>query len=180
MRLFVLICLGIIFSSPAFSAERDQSSIHSENWISKPSPEPPATDEETLAVLAVSEHKDITKKNLIATYDGIRAEYETVTVATIPESESDLQRRVKYRILDGQICAATRPIYKSWTPPGKESPEQTARQAAVNANGVSTVRPIIYGDKMLAVIFNGTCSATVTEKNFDHEIMAEYRFNMCE
>lgn len=180
MRLFILICVVTIFSSPAFSAEHSQQSTLSENWINRPSPETPATDEETLAVLAASEKRIIIKKNMTATYDGIHEDYETVTVATTPESESDLQTIVRYSIRDGQIYAVTRPTYKSWAPPGKDSPEQTARQAAVNANGVSTLKPELYGDKMLTIIFNGTCSATVTEKNFDHEVLAEYRFNMCE
>lgn len=184
MRLFFLICLIFISTTPSFSLEGDQSAILSEKWINRPSPEAPSTDEENLAVLAALEHRDITRDNLAAKYDGIKGHYETVTVTTIAESESDMQVIFRYRILNRQICAATRPVYMPWLSSEKEkmqkTAERTAYQFAVRANGTNTDRPVIYGDKALSVTFDDKCKATVTEKDFDHEVVAVYRFDMCD
>lgn len=180
MRLFVLILFITFLCAPAFSAELDLSSTISESWINRASPEEPSTDEEIIAVLAASEHRDTTNKNLAAKYEGLNGNYETVTVAATSESESEMQVITKYKIINRQIYADTRPAYRPRPSSEQENIERAAYRLAVKANGTNSVKPFIVGDNMLSITFDGKCNATVTAKNFDHEVLGKYHFKMCD
>lgn len=183
MRFLIVVCVITFFSYPSIAAYNDPSSSLSENWISMSSPEVPATDGENIAVLAASEHRDITQKNLTAKYDGIKGGYETVTVTILPESDSDVQIISRYRILNNLIYAGTHPVYKTWISPDEEKQQKQAEyvaySVAVNANGINSDKPLMYKDKMLSVTFDGKCDATVVEQNYAHEIVDVYHFDMC-
>lgn len=183
MRLIIMECLIALICMPVFSVAQEQSLALSGDWVVRPFPEEPATEEERLAVSAASEHKDMLKNNLAAKYEGVNGPYESVTVTVTPESDSEMQMMFKYRIVDGQIYASTNLAYKTLIEPEieiqKRKAEEVAYGLAVRYNGVGTERPVISGDKAIAVKFEGNCNAIVTEKTFDFELVAEYRFDMC-
>lgn len=183
MRIFLVICLITVFNTPlsAFGSDSQQTNL-SEDWIIRAASEAPSTDEEKLAVLAASEHRDINKQNVEAKYDGIYENYETVTVRTLPEPDSPVQKITKYRVLDKLICASTSPVYGASVLVEKQQnlEKEAARSIAINANGKNSERPLIVGDKAMGVVFYGKCDSIVTVKNFNREVVGTYRFKMCE
>lgn len=151
-----------------------------DRWIWMGGNVPPATAEERLAAAVMANGRTAQRQgNVVASYVGEDRHYSVVEVKHLPRIEGEPTQVVKYRMVGTRISFATEPQYLQEI---NADHQQYALEAALMARAGTypTRPPLVEGRYLFIPEYDGKCQVDVVEKDTDREVVATFRFNVCQ